>query len=106
MSWDDGTLDFGPRDRSIQERFEKFHRANPRVYSLILLYSRQVKARGYAHYSINAIFERIRWHVFIETRSEDDFKLSNDYRSRYARLVMEQEPDLADFFELRELRSA
>ena len=35
-----------------------------------------------------------------------EFKLNNDFTSRYARLIMQQEPDLEDFFEVRVLRSA
>jgi hypothetical protein len=34
------------------------------------------------------------------------FRDCNDYRSRYARLVMQQEPDLAGLFTLRQLESA
>jgi hypothetical protein len=35
----------------------------------------------------------------------DDFKLNNNYHSRYARLIMEREPGLDGFFETRGLRS-
>jgi hypothetical protein len=38
--------------------------------------------------------------------SKEEFRLSNSYRSRYARLIMEQEADLQDFFTTRELRTA
>ena len=100
-SHDDG----GPPLGSIQHRFEKFHHDNPRVYELIVKFSRQVKDAGLNGYSINAVFERIRWFVFIDLKSREPFKLSNDFRSRYARLVMRQENDLKEFFETRELRS-
>jgi len=100
-----GAFDFEP-DASIQQKFEAFHRENPRVYELLVKFSRQVKATGREHYSINAVFERIRWHVFIETKADDQFKLNNIYRSRYARMLMEKEPDLRDFFDTRELKRA
>jgi hypothetical protein len=94
------------RERTIQDRFEEFHRNNPKVYDLIVFYSRAALKSGREHYGMASIFERIRWHMYIETRSsDDDFKLNNDFRSRYARLVMEREADLSGFFELRELRS-
>lgn len=98
-------FNFGDHSRSIQDRFEEFHLNNPRIYALIVRFSREALLAGRQHYGMKAIFERIRWHIFVETRSEDDFKLCNDFTSRYARLVMEQEPDLVDFFELRGLKS-
>ena len=93
-------------ERSIQARFEAFHHANPQVYELLVRFARDARRTGRQHYGIAAIFERVRWHVYIETRSNDDFKLNNDFRSRYARLIMEKEPDLIDFFELRELKAS
>lgn len=92
---------------TIQQRFLAYHRANPQIYRLIVHYAREAMYSGHrTHYGISMIYERVRWHVNIETRSEDEFKLNNDYRSRYARLVMEQEFDLADFFEIRKLKAA
>src|SRR5580704_12726062 len=79
---------------TIQERFEKFHAENPHIYHCFVLYARQAKAAGYEHYGCHAIMQRVRWHMEIETRSDDGFKINNDFSSRYARRIMEQEPDL------------
>ena len=102
------TIDFSGKrstvDDGIQRRFERFHRENPHIYKKLVELARQVKSRGLKHYSIASLFERLRWHFRFETKSEEPFKLNNDFRSRYARLVMETESDLADFFDLRELR--
>ncbi len=87
----------------LDRKFWQYHHDNPHIYALIVKYAREVKAAGFTTYSINAIFERIRWHVLVETKSEDSFKMSNDHRSRYARLVMKKEPDLKGFFNLRPL---
>ena len=92
--------------RNIQERFEAFHHAHPEVYRQLVLFARQAKASGRAQYGIGALFERVRWHFYIEQRLGDEaWKLNNNYRSRYARLIMQQEPDLRGFFNLRELRA-
>ena len=37
------------------------------------------------------------------TDEHSGFKLNNNYRSRYARLIMEQEADLEGVFQIREL---
>lgn len=96
----------GPTDhtKSIEEAFRRFHRANPGIYAMIVRLARQAKARGHGRWSINGIFEVLRWEIGVNT-DEESPTLSNNYRSRYARLVMEQEPDLEGFFETRELRS-
>jgi hypothetical protein len=96
-----------PFKESIDEAFDRFHAANPDLYHLLVKFARQVKDRGYKRYSMDAIFHRVRWHYNIETTRDpdDEFKLNNNLTSRYARLIMEMESDLRDFFETRVLKS-
>jgi hypothetical protein len=89
---------------TIQQRFLTFHFNNPHIYSLLCKYARLAKAKGFAKYSIQSLCEIIRWHVSTPSRG-DEFKVNNSYLSRYARLLMSQESDLAGFFEVRELVS-
>lgn len=93
----------GDCEDEIQRKFEAFHRANPNVYSLLCVFGREVLTAGYKRYSIDALYQRLRWHINIELRRDpnDPFKLNNNFRSRYARLIMKQEEDFRDFFELR-----
>lgn len=101
-------FDFGENGRrSIQERFMAFHRAHPEVYARLVKLARDVTAAGRARIGISMLWETLRYFSVIEglPDPDEDFKLSNDYRSRYARLIMEQEPDLAGLFELRPLRA-
>jgi hypothetical protein len=90
---------------TIDERFDKFHRDNPQIYNLLRLFSISAKNAGFHNYGMKAIFERVRWHIDIETKHSDGFKLSNDYTSRYARLLDREEPQLRGFFNMRSLRS-
>ncbi len=92
--------------RSIQERFEEFHRANPAVYALLVRFAREAHAAGARGVGIGALWERLRWHVAVEVRSGDGYRLNNDYRSRYARLIAGEHPELAGLFETRKLRAA
>lgn len=87
-----------PKD-NIQVAFEKFHAANPEVYRKLVNLARTVKVT-HDTYGIESLFARLRWHFEFETTG-DYFKLNNNFRSRYARLVMEQEPDLKGFFRTR-----
>lgn len=100
------SIDFTPRpdddESRIAERFAAFHRANPHVYVELLRLAREAKARGVRKFGIGMLFEVLRWNG-TDTASRD-FKLNNDFRSRYARMI-DGEQDLAGFFDLRELRS-
>ena len=78
----------------------RFHQENPQIYRLVEHFANEVIARGYKHYSINSIFERIRWHSQVETR-DLDFKLSNSHRPYYARHFMNQNPQHDGFFRTR-----
>jgi hypothetical protein len=92
-------------DDKIQREFEAFHLANPHVYRTLARLARQYSDRVGTTPGIGMLWEAMRWTVTMETRTVD-FKLNNNYRSRYARLLMEQEADLADAFETRRLRAA
>ena len=90
---------------TAEEAFLDFHRSNPRVYATLVAHARKVRDRGFSYYSIKTLFEVLRWHSDIAKDGEEQYKLNNNYPSRYARLIMKQEPDLKDFFNLRGLRS-
>lgn len=92
------------RAQQIYEAFKAFHLANPRVWSLFRHFTFISIARGRKHYACNAVFERIRWHVDIDTVG-DDIKLNNNYRAYYARMFAAKYPQHGDFFRNRKLVS-
>jgi hypothetical protein len=94
-----------PRSATAADReFLGFHEANPEVYAELRDLARQAVARGRKCASIKMLFEVVRWERYLRT-TDPDFKLNNNFHSRYARLLMAREPELRGLFELRELRS-
>ena len=93
---------------TIQQQFEVFHNINPWVYTDLVQLARQAKATGRRTFGIKSLYEVVRWNRFIQTTdpNDDSWKLNNNYHSRYARLIMDQEPDLKGFFNVRELKAA
>ena len=81
-------------------KFAEFHAENPHVYDQLEAIALQVYRSGVPHFGISAIFERLRWISRFETAG-DPYKLNNTYRAFYARLLMDRNPCLAEFFELR-----
>ncbi|MFA6917207.1 MAG: hypothetical protein WC222_12505 [Parachlamydiales bacterium] len=92
----------GKVDRDLNRRFAEFHLANPQVYTELVALAREASRRGRKRIGIKMIYEVVRWNRFIQT-TDDSFKLNNDYHSRYARLIMQREVDLAGIFETRSL---
>lgn len=99
--WDDDS------DESIDARFRKFHAAHPEVYEHLRDLCFQWRESTGSPWSIKGAFEVLRWERHIKglPDPEEDFKLNNNYHSRYARLLMESEPALDGLFELRRLAS-
>lgn len=85
----------------LRERFEKFHRDNPAVYRhLVRLARERIERTGEKHLGIAALVEVVRWEIAIRTKS-DSWRINNDFRSAYARLIMAEEADLDGVFEVR-----
>jgi hypothetical protein len=92
---------------SIQARFEIFHRENPWVYDALVSMARTEKADGVDKMGIDLLWAGLRWNSRRSTPSTNHphAVFANEYRSRYSRLIMAQEPDLAEFFDTCGLRS-
>lgn len=93
-----------PSGTTIAEAFLDFHNANPGVYKHLVRLARRARQRGANKIGIGMLFEVLRWQRILETGG-DVFKLNNNYRALYARLIMERESDLAGMFEIRELHT-
>tara|TARA_E500000081_G_scaffold84088_1_gene85309 strand:- start:107 stop:388 length:282 start_codon:yes stop_codon:yes gene_type:complete len=89
---------------SLKRKMWEFHKDNPHVMDLVEKYTFEAIRRGFEHYSINSIFERIRWHEDIETEDEREFKLSNNHRAYYARYFHHKHPEYEGFFRTKETR--
>jgi len=85
---------------SIEYKFLDFHNKNPHIYDRLREMAFTLKGHGRKKYGIASLFEVLRWQHATSTTSSD-FKLNNNYRAYYARLLMENEPELDGFFHVR-----
>tara|TARA_R100000951_G_C2520974_1_gene143392 strand:+ start:50 stop:403 length:354 start_codon:yes stop_codon:yes gene_type:complete len=90
------------RYEEMRAQCEDFHKQYPEVWEMLKRFSDEMKNKGFKHYSINGIFERIRWEKDIGGDGVTQFKLNNNYRAFYARRFMRVYPEYAGFFRLRE----
>lgn len=89
----------------IESRFQEFHQKNPDIYIILARLAREAKASGRKKLGVKMLWEVMRWELMIQSSDVEGYKLNNNFPSRYARLLMQQEKDLSSFFELRKLRS-
>ncbi|MES1975713.1 MAG: hypothetical protein V4472_24920 [Pseudomonadota bacterium] len=91
-------------DSRLEQHFWTFHTANPDVYRHLVMLARDLVSRGHRKLGMKMLFEVARWRSMLSTTDETSpFKLNNNLTSRYARLIMTNEPDLDGVFDLREL---
>jgi len=96
----------GKKRGTIPQRFSEFHKLNAHVYVALVMLAREYREHtGRTHVGIKMLWEKLRYEFGIRTSGDSDYALNNDFTSYYARLIAEQEPDLADAFEFRRLRS-
>lgn len=87
---------------SMAKRFWAFHEANPTVYEELVRLAMKMRNRGRLQWSIDGLFEVLRWErALLVDKAEDDYKLNNNFRAFYSRLLMLHVPELRLFFDLR-----
>ena len=89
------------RPLTLEERFLVFHRANPHVYESLKQLALDLVNRGHETIGIGMIYEVCRWQQYLRTSDPQGFKLNNDFRAPFARMLMRCEPRLANVFEIR-----
>lgn len=94
--------------RPLQERYEEWRQSpdGEEVVRAIEEAALRLRARGFTHYSIAALYEAARYTRALRVGPDNEgFKLNNNWKSRIARELMAQNPGLAGFFAVRSLRS-
>lgn len=91
---------------SPADKFEEFHRLNPQVYTALESMTREMVNRGRRKIGIKMLFEVLRWNYYMETDDPNsDFKINNNYAPHYSRLIIANNPQWENVFELRAIRS-
>jgi len=75
-----------------------------RVEREVTARAKALRARGITHYGMKALFESIRYDWTVGLLGDGEYRLNNNHTSLLARRVMDNNPDLWEFFEVRRLR--
>jgi len=95
---------FGDISPLLLAKFKKFHADNPWIYEAFKRFAYEIRETGRKRYSHWAIANRVRWHFDTTVEGDWDFKLSNDFITIYARLLVWNHPEFAGFFELKQCK--
>lgn len=95
---------YNAQDMSLDVATVKLHEANPQLASIILAMIGMLQDRGRNHFSFDCLWENVRHYMVIKHGDiRYKIRLCNDYRSRFTRILIEENPDLVSFFDTREL---
>ena len=89
------------RKDEMVSQVSAFHDHHPGVWDLFVRFAFEKINQGYTHYSVKAIFERIRWEIDSGGDGTTIFKLNNNYPAFYSRRFMRMYPQHEGFFRTR-----
>ena len=92
------------RAQTMDVECDRYIRENPQIWQQFRMLAVKLKAKGIDRYGAKAIWEVLRYELALKAvTSGEKYALNNNYTSRFARKLMEEE-DFAGFFELRQLK--
>ena len=90
------------RFEEMRAQCNEFHQQHPDVWDLFERFALDMIARGFEHYSVAAVWERIRWEKDAGGDGQSEFKLNNNHKAFYARRFHRKHPQYDGFFRTRE----
>jgi hypothetical protein len=86
-----------------QKSFEAYHLKHPEVLKELQRLIQMLRMKSVQHYANGALIEVMRWHFLMDR--DEEYKINNNYRSFYTRLLIAADPSLKNFFEQRKFKS-
>lgn len=93
------------RQATFEERFKRFLENHPEVYQEFKRLAHQLLARGVERYGAKAIMEVIRYSCAISEQETEQLRIDNNWTSRLARKLMDEDERFNGFFETRKIRT-
>lgn len=87
---------------TLQARWQQVKQQQPELLDRCYALCKRAQARGFKRWSADAMFHVLRFETGISTDDKTGLKINNDYTAFIARDLMDQNPDLNGFFQLRE----
>lgn len=85
----------------LHEKVTDFHARHPEVWELFERFTFELIEKGFKHYSVSGVFDRIRWEKGAGADGTSEFKIGNNFKPFYARRFMAMYPEHDGFYKLR-----
>jgi len=92
--------DHAQPDHKLLSQWNQCKAKHPQLLPEMARIARELQAMGRERYSINGLFEILRWETR-HTTGDHGLKMNNNHRAFAARELMADYPDLDGFFKLR-----
>jgi hypothetical protein len=83
-----------------RKKIINYHKKNPHLYEAFVEFTSQAFDAGYNYFSAEMIINRMRWQTMIVAK-DDSFKIKNDVKPFYSRMLMAKDNKYKNFFKLR-----
>lgn len=93
------------KGKTIKESFDEFDSLNPQIYTAFKREVLKAVNCGKKKLSSKAIINYLRWEMFLNTSSTDEFKINDGYTAYYSRKFIEEYPNFENLFEFRKIRA-
>ena len=87
-----------PKNR-WEAKWLTFTMKTPQIAKIMTQFAKQLIHKGFRQYSMYSLFNRVRWHVEVETKGDGTFKLNNNFAPYYARLPDGYRANVAGFLQ-------
>lgn len=95
------TINFPEAMPQKVRNFFKFHQERPELYDEIKSIAHRIMQKTNRSVSFSMIYETARFEVFIRDTNEEVFKMNNNYRAAYSRMLLREFPMYHGRIELR-----
>ncbi len=89
---------------SKRDKFNEFHRENPKVYASFKKFAFELIEAGCGHLGAKQIIERVRYETAIQTQGDPDFKINNNHTCFYSRLFCVDYPEHLQKFTFKQIQ--
>lgn len=97
--------------KTIDEKFQAFHKANPEVFEKFKQFANELLMRGHRRMSGALIIERVRWEAITGrfasgTFAMESFKINNNFTALYVRKLVVEDLAFTGRFETRKRKGS
>lgn len=92
------------RGQLLRFRADQWMARHPETVNLFERFALEMLAKR-RRFGVKMLSERIRWFAHVETDDGERYKVNSSYVSFIARELIRRHPDLANYIQLREIRS-